>query len=89
MRLHDGIKEGRSFAHVFDDNPIIAPHGVLEIGCSNGWRLEAIREKYGCDCLGIDPADSQFPYIFKGTADSLPYPDNQFDLVIYGFCLYL
>ena len=25
----------------------------------------------------------------KGTADALPYKDKSFDLVIYGFCLYL
>ena len=26
---------------------------------------------------------------FQGTADSLQFPDNSFDIVIFGFCLYL
>ena len=32
------------------------PKKVLEIGCSNGHRLEAIRNAFKAECYGIDPA---------------------------------
>jgi ubiquinone/menaquinone biosynthesis C-methylase UbiE len=76
----------------------IKPESVLEIGCANGWRLEQLAEKYKCLCWGVDPALG-FPYgphgprhrFTRTTADHLsPYfKENQFDMVIYGFCLYL
>jgi ubiquinone/menaquinone biosynthesis C-methylase UbiE len=74
----------------------LKPKRVLEIGCANGWRLTALREKFGCEITGIEPstqagceaADRRVP-IYRGTAESLPVPDGAFDLVIYGFCLYL
>lgn len=67
----------------------IIPDNVLEIGCSNGWRLDELSEKYGCNVFGIDPKESKLPWITTGTAEKLPYKDGTFDLVIYGFCLYL
>jgi ubiquinone/menaquinone biosynthesis C-methylase UbiE len=71
---------------------------VLEVGCSNGWRLEALRRRYGARCCGVDPSSEAiaegtglFPGISlrTGTADRLPFDDSTFDLVIFGFCLYL
>lgn len=69
------------------------PRRILEIGCSNGWRL-AHFAKSGAECFGVEPsekavAESGNPNIFVGTADTLPFPDTKFDLVIFGFCLYL
>jgi ubiquinone/menaquinone biosynthesis C-methylase UbiE len=76
----------------------ITPTSVLEIGCANGWRLEQLFELYKCKCWGVDPALG-FPYgpygshhrFTRTTADNLsPHLEpDQFDLVIYGFCLYL
>jgi ubiquinone/menaquinone biosynthesis C-methylase UbiE len=75
----------------------IIPTRVLEIGCSNGWRLELIKNRHNVECLGIDPSDvairdgcARFPdiYLYKGMADDLPFADNDFDLVIFGHCLY-
>jgi SAM-dependent methyltransferase len=76
----------------------VRPRSVLEIGCSNGWRLEALRREAGASCHGLDPSPqavaegvAAYPLLSLavGTADSLPFPDATFDLVIFGFCLYL
>jgi ubiquinone/menaquinone biosynthesis C-methylase UbiE len=69
----------------------LTPTKVLEIGCSNGWRLNKLWRRYGCQCDGIDPIQPEFPQaaIARGTADNLQYNSNAFDLVIFGFCLYL
>jgi ubiquinone/menaquinone biosynthesis C-methylase UbiE len=74
------------------------PSSILEIGCSNGWRLEALRNIYGANCVGIDPSMqaiqegmASYPNITlkQGTADQLPFDKDSFDLIIFGFCLYL
>jgi ubiquinone/menaquinone biosynthesis C-methylase UbiE len=67
---------------------------VLEVGCSNGWRLKNLREKYGCDIYGIDPSEDAVkeanePTIVGGTADRIPFSDLSFDTIIMGFCLYV
>lgn len=76
----------------------VRPRAILEVGCSNGWRLEALREWSGAACFGIDPSaaairegQTGFPRLTlaQGTADALPFDDGRFDLVIFGFCLYL
>lgn len=80
------------------ENKAISPENILEIGCSNGWRLELLRNKYNCNCSGIEPSQkavdngkAAFPQInlSVGTADKLPYSDGEFDLLIFGFSLYL
>jgi ubiquinone/menaquinone biosynthesis C-methylase UbiE len=74
------------------------PKKLLEIGCSNGWRLNFLNTIYKSDCWGIDPSaeaiqagKKEFKEVslIKGTADALPYDNNMFDMIIYGFCLYL
>jgi SAM-dependent methyltransferase len=76
----------------------ITPTRVLEIGCSNGWRVEAMRKVWACSASGIDPSvqaiqegSARFPGVTlkAGTADALPFGDDAFDLVVVGFCLYL
>jgi SAM-dependent methyltransferase len=75
----------------------LKPEHVLEIGCSNGWRLEFLRDKYGCKVMGIDPSQKaadeaaikrSLP-VFSATAAALPIRTNAYDMLIYGFCLYL
>jgi ubiquinone/menaquinone biosynthesis C-methylase UbiE len=77
---------------------VLKPQSVLEIGCSNGWRLETVRRLYQAECFGVDPSQAaildgaaMFPdlRLEKGTADKLPFADDLFDLVVFGFCLYL
>lgn len=71
---------------------------VLEIGCANGVNLETLRREAGCACSGIDPSAQaiengrrEFPELdlHRGTAEALPFADASFDLVWFGFCLYV
>lgn len=71
---------------------------VLEIGSSNGHQLEKLRRLTQCESFGIDPspaaiADGKSKYpdlkLAVGTANKLEFPDESFDAVIFGFCLYL
>lgn len=70
------------------------PKSVLEIGCANGWRLKKLKDRFGCEVAGIDPSmdaikaahEAGIPAI-RGTADNLPYDNEKFDCVIFGFCL--
>ena len=70
---------------------------VLEIGCSNGYRLNSL-DKKGVKLYGIDPSLKAIDNgkknfknlkLSQGTADILDFEDNKFDLLIFGFCLYL
>lgn len=74
------------------------PKRVLEIGCGAGHRLENIRLAFQADCYGIDPSTkaiddgkSKYPNISLqvGTADNVPFDADRFDMIIFGFCLYL
>lgn len=79
------------------DHLNLKPKRVLEVGCGNGWRLKAWRDRYGCEVYGIDPSAKAVKEGNKtlgkaltvGTADKLPYPDSCFDVVVMGFCLFL
>lgn len=69
---------------------------ILEIGCGEGSRLAWLKENSLSDCYGIDPSKRAISEAREkgvraevGTADSLPFSDNFFDIVIFGFCLYL
>jgi ubiquinone/menaquinone biosynthesis C-methylase UbiE len=72
----------------------IEPKSVLEIGCANGWRLAKLGKQYGCRVAGIDPSKaamlaSTLVPMMQATAEALPFEPQSFDMVIYGFCLYL
>ena len=69
---------------------------ALEIGCGQGHRLAWMQQYLGLACSGIDPsgaaievAKSNGVDARQGTAESLPFGDSSFDLVIFGFCLYV
>lgn len=74
---------------------------VLEVGCSNGWRIAAIADKYKCACDGVDPSmialedgikrycDGPDITLNHGESHDLEFLDTQWDTIIYGFCLYL
>jgi ubiquinone/menaquinone biosynthesis C-methylase UbiE len=76
----------------------LKPLNVLEIGCGNGARLDCLFRSLGGTFHGIDPSSKAIEYarnnfpkhsFMQGTADELPYKDQQFDLVVFGCCLYL
>ncbi|HHT9112406.1 MAG: class I SAM-dependent methyltransferase [Planctomycetes bacterium] len=69
---------------------------ILEIGCGDGTRLNWLRENLGFDCYGLEPsaqaveaAQGRGIAAHQGTADHLPFEDRTFDIVVFGFCLYL
>jgi len=72
------------------------PLRILEIGCGDGSRLEYLATRYGHDVSGIDPSRNAVAKALErgvravqSTADQLPFPAAQFDVVAFGFCLYL
>jgi ubiquinone/menaquinone biosynthesis C-methylase UbiE len=76
----------------------VRAEAVLEIGCGAGERLAAINQQWQSSCCGVDPSKAAVEHARKsfagltfevGTADILPFSPYQFDLVIFGFCLYL
>jgi ubiquinone/menaquinone biosynthesis C-methylase UbiE len=71
----------------------LQPTRILEIGCANGWRVERLKERFPtCSVRGIDPSSRvpSSPSATRGTADDLAaFAAAEFDLLIYGFCLYL
>ena len=76
--------------------PELKPVTVLEIGCGDGTRLSWLRENRGFECHGIEPspqavkiANEKGIHARQGTAENLPFPDMSFDIVMFGFCLYL
>jgi ubiquinone/menaquinone biosynthesis C-methylase UbiE len=79
-------------------NNQLQPTSVLEIGCANGFYLNELQLAFNCKTYGIDPSKmainegkKRFPSLNLkvGTSDELNFKNEQFDLIIFGFCLYL
>ena len=77
-------------------NYIAAGLNVLEIGCADGNRLNSLAEN--ANFYGLDPSKEAIENGTKkysdislsvGTSDILEFEDAFFDVVIFGFCLYL
>ena len=74
----------------------VRPQTVLEVGCSNGWRLEKIRKLYGADGYGIDASHEairigreSFPALhLKQCGLNELTTSKKFDLVICSFVLH-
>lgn len=69
---------------------------VLEVGCGEGTRLAWLKNNLNAHCYGIEPsaqavaaACAKGINVQQGTADILPFDSQSFDIVIFGFCLYL
>jgi ubiquinone/menaquinone biosynthesis C-methylase UbiE len=71
---------------------------ILEIGCACGTNLNTLLKHKQVQCYGVDPSfeavrvGSQYSpqlTLLQGTADELPFLDEQFEIVWFGFCLYL
>jgi len=76
----------------------IRRRAVIEIGCGSCDRLASLHAATGAACFGIDPSKAAIDFasahhpqltLKVGTADVLPFPSAAFDLVIFGFCLYV
>jgi len=77
-------------------------HRILEIGCSNGIKLETLCLQLNAIGVGIDPSSLAVQKgnerekkaditLLVGTGEKLPplCADQSFDFVYFGFCLYL
>ena len=71
-------------------------NNLLEIGCGEGWRLDLINKKLKIKCYGVEPSlkaiknlTNKKIKILHGTAEKLNFKSNKFDILIFGFCLYL
>lgn len=69
---------------------------VLEVGCGDGTRLAWIKNNLNAECYGVEPSEQAVSAArakginaLQGTADVLPFDSQSFDIVIFGFCLYL
>jgi len=69
---------------------------ILEIGCSSGNRILNIQSYFGVSVAGVEPSAEAVEEarrlgldVKRSTADQLPFENKSFDLVIFGFCLYL
>lgn len=92
----------RFFSEFYDGcKEVLKFRNILEIGCSTGNNLLFMNRKYRLSCYGIDPSLEAVQYgntrakeqglkidLKQGFADDLPYDDNFFDVVYFGFCLY-
>jgi len=73
---------------------------LLEIGCSSGQKTELLSRAFNASGYGLDPSDHAVrqgnerlagsgTQLICGTSDNLPFDDGYFDVVYFGFCLYL
>ena len=69
---------------------------LIEIGCGEGSLLSHIRKERHWNLYGIDPSKEAIQKANKvginasvGTADNLSFKENTFDIILFGFCLYL
>ena len=72
---------------------------IVEVGCSDGWRLAELSKAYSCKLTGVEPSEKaiatgkqRYPDIIDfihGTAAELSLQNESADVVIHGFCLYL
>ena len=73
-------------------------NSICEIGSGNGAKLNEICSYFNAKGCGVDPSSKAVNFgnnsfgninLKVSTATNLPYLDASFDLVFFGFCLYL
>ena len=101
LQKRDYGRQDRVVAAVAEIVPSAVPAGagapkLLEVGCGEAGRLAWLQSSLGIESHGVDPSQAAVDVakarglnVVRATADALPYPDNTFDIVVFGFCLYL
>lgn len=77
----------RTAQHITDK---FSPEKSLDIGCAKGYLVKGLVDS-GIDAFGIDPSEYALAEshsdikdrLTKGIAQSIPFPDNSFDIVTY------
>jgi len=98
-------KWGEQFSDIDWIHHCLAPFrneigSILEVGCANGSKLARICNLIEARGSGIDPSQLAVAEgnrklgdggieLHAGTASKLPFENQSFDLVYFGFCLYL
>jgi SAM-dependent methyltransferase len=69
---------------------------ILEIGCGDGGKLAHLAKNKNLKVKGLEPSElavgaarAKGVDVTRGTADKLPFEDKSFDIIVFGFCLYL
>ena len=92
------VKEIISINNEVDETIEMPKNGLklLEIGCGNAGRLKYLENTIKLQCHGIEPskkaaseANANGIAVKVGTAEKLDFEDKYFDIIVYGFCLYL
>lgn len=91
---HLAVKRGDEIFKFFESSGL-RPKRILDIGCSNGYRIAALVKKYGGQGYGLDPSMAavksgrkKFPKIKlrRGNSHNLSaYQNYFFDLIIISF----
>ena len=90
-------KKSDDIINIITENNL-KPTKILEIGCSIGWRLNMLHDKFNCECHGIDLSEKAitegkilYPHIKLDICDAkdMKYNNNEFDMVILGYFLYI
>lgn len=96
VSLHKLPESDPLLAEILDLPALEKGTKILEVGCGEGGRLSWLRENCGFDCYGVEPSAQAVEVAKKrgiaahqGTADHLPFDDDTFDILTFGFCLYL
>lgn len=85
-----------AIADLINNNHLQGKLRILEIGCGEGARLAWLAKHFDVEVVGIEPSTKAVECAsvrgieaIRGTADTLPFESGRFDIVIFGFCLYL
>src|SRR4051812_35246729 len=75
----------------------LKPKLAIEIGCGAGHSIAEIQHYLNCSAEGMDPSEDAVAFadqlyidvdFYTGVATDRP-PNAPYDLIIYGFCLYV
>ena len=90
------VSEIRTISKAHTNLPNAEELKILEIGCGEGRRLAWLKAKLGATVCGLEPSSkavevavAQGVDAVQGTADDLPFGEAEFEVIIFGFCLYL
>lgn len=79
--LH-GEEQLKKLKIIAKEIPVKKSNKLLDVGCGSGLSAKI----FGCEITGIDPSEEllkQCPFkTIKASAESIPFPDKSFDVVI-------